>query len=590
MNSPDLQTLLPEAPPWRGLPLTALDTALASFLQQAQPSSDPRHLWLAALTHHQWARGHACLELNALGQDAAQLLGWTPQQAQALPADLSQAADTLPWLAGAGAPLVLEHARLYLRRAWIAEHSIRTALRARCQPLSSLTELPISAWGDELFEGLGQDETALAQSCDQRRACLAGLHHGLTLVSGGPGTGKTTTVARMLALMQRVQSQTHPDAPLRMWLSAPTGKASMRLAQAMQSAVRRLPSSWGVGLPNTAATLHRLLSEHQRVWEVDVLVIDEVSMVDLELMAQVLTALPAHARLILLGDPNQLASVEAGSAWAQLCAAPWLHAQHVQLIHSHRFQADQGIGLWARWVQQGDLRQRHTEWQALPLGWTAPGHAVTRLGAVQPHTPAGRTLLQLALAPWWQAVQAALQTPVSDEVARQLLDRYSQVGVLCATREGPWGVQALNRHMALALGLDPHAWAAGRPVMVTRNLHGLGLMNGDIGLCLPHVLANGQVALRVAFAHHEGVRWISPARLDAVETVFAMTVHKSQGSEFDHVLLVLPDRSNAVLSRELIYTGVTRAKERLTWWVPEPEVLALACQTRVARSGGLTDA
>ena len=593
MSAHHLQALLPGTSPWSNLPLSTLDTAMAHLLQHAQPSTDVRHLWLAALTHQRCTQGHACLELNALSKDSAAVLGWNADQIAELPADLAVAATTLPWTTGADSPLVLQDQRLYLRRAWVAEQTIRRVLIERTQPLPPVDTAQVATWIDALFSGLGSTESELAQQADQRSACMACLKHGLTLVSGGPGTGKTTTVARMLALMQRVHARRQPDSTLRILLAAPTGKASARLAESMQSAIDRLPLEWRTGLPDSAATLHRLLIEQNTIWDVDVLVIDEASMVDLELMARVLRALPESTRLILLGDPDQLASVEAGAVLSQLCAAPWLKRQHVHLSHSHRFRADQGIGQWARWVQQDESQGRQDAWEGLPQGWIAAEHQVTRLGRFTPQSPTGKALLRHAFEPWWQQVQSALHGPetpqVSDTVARQLLDGFSQVGVLCALRDGPWGVAALNQQIAMALGLDSALWCAGRPVMVTRNNPGLNLMNGDIGLCLPHVLPDGRVVLRVAFAHQDSVRWIAPARLDDVEPVFAMTVHKSQGSEFNHVLLVLPERINPVLTRELIYTGVTRAKERLTWWVPEPEVLFNACERRVARSGGLSE-
>jgi exodeoxyribonuclease V alpha subunit len=604
--TPTLASVLPPALPWRGLPLSALDSALAHGLNSLQASSDVRHLWLAALTHHQWSRGHACLELTALTQTPSEVLGWSAEHTRALPEALAQAATTLPWTQGDGSPLVLVGDRLYLRRAYAAEQTIRTTLQARCQA-QAWPDAPWGTWLDELFAGLGTDTTAVAQQQDQRQACLTGLRHGVTLVSGGPGTGKTTTVARMLALLQRAHMQVAGHTrPLSVWLAAPTGKASARLAESMRLAVAKLPEAWRTGLPESAATLHRWLQDQPEVWPADVLVIDEVSMVDLELMARVLRALPATCRVILLGDPDQLASVQAGAVLAQLCEADWLAAQRVQLRHSHRFKADRGIGQWARLVQHGTPAERQQAWVMLPTGWAnadAPAsQQVTRLADISPGTAAGRAVLKHAFAPWWAQVTLAMQpTPatqgangsgqqaVPDALARQLLDGFAQVGVLCALREGPWGVEALNHQIALALGLGTSLWCAGRPVMVTRNNPVLGLNNGDIGLCLPHALANGQVALRVAFPHEQGVRWVSPARLDDVEPVFAMTIHKSQGSEFEHVLLVLPPVHSPVLTRELIYTGLTRAKERLTWWAPKPEVLLAACDVRVARSGGLAD-
>jgi exodeoxyribonuclease V alpha subunit len=185
-------------------------------------------------------------------------------------------------------------------------------------------------------------------------------------------------------------------------------------------------------------------------------------------------------------------------------------------------------------------------------------------------------------------LQALDEQMCSDTQALVLLQALGHFQVLCALREGPWGVQVFNRAIARALGCATEGWYAGRPVMVTRNDYNLKLMNGDIGLCLP--TANG---LRVAFAQTDqagqsGVRWVLPSRLDAVETVFAMTVHKSQGSEFDHVALVLPDRIAPVLTRELLYTGITRAKDRLTLVVPQAGVLRQAVAQKILRSGGLS--
>jgi exodeoxyribonuclease V alpha subunit len=591
MTATRLASVLPLRPRWQGTPLTALDTAMAHSFQALQPSDDVRHLWLAALTHHQWTRGHACLELPALVQNPVALLGWEAPEAQSLPVDLPAAVSTLPWAQGTSSPLVVSGDRIYLRRAFEAEQRIRSALIMRSQPQTWPADAPWDHWLDELFAGLGQDATAMAQQLDQRQACLLGLQHGFTLVSGGPGTGKTTTVARMLALLQRAHLQlTGHATPLRMLLAAPTGKASARLAESMRLAIAKLPSSWQTGLPTSAATLHRWLVELPSIWPIDLLVIDEVSMVDLELMARVVSALPDTCRLILLGDPDQLASVQAGAVLSQLCEAHWLTAQRVQLRHSHRFHADRGIGQWARLVQHGTPAERAQAWSGLPAGWHVSPHQVTLMPEVTPVSASGRALLQHAFSPWWNQVQQALAEGtqgISDAIARQLLDGFNQVGVLCALREGPWGVEALNQHIAQALGLEGHLWRAGQPVMVTRNLHTLGLNNGDIGLCLPHATPQGGVTLRVAFPHEQSVRWIATARLDDIESVFAMTVHKSQGSEFEHVLLVLPPKLNPVLTRELIYTGVTRAKQRLTWWAPEPDVLFQACERRVARSGGL---
>jgi exodeoxyribonuclease V alpha subunit len=258
----------------------------------------------------------------------------------------------------------------------------------------------------------------------------------------------------------------------------------------------------------------------------------------------------------------------------------------VVLRHSHRFRADSAIGLWAQAVNAGAVPAVKELWQQLPPSDAGAAATVDRL---QPGGPQDARLMALARSGWqnWRHCIAALQAPgspgCSDAQALAALQAFASFQVLCAVREGPWGVDLLNRRLALALDFPHQGWYAGRPVMVTRNDYHLGLMNGDVGLCLPH-----SKGLRVAFADGQGgVHWVNPSRLDAVESVFAMTVHKSQGSEFAHVCLVLPDKPVAVLTRELLYTGITRAKSRLTLVVPQADVLMRAVAARVLRSGGL---
>ncbi|NVO06383.1 MAG: ATP-binding domain-containing protein, partial [Rhodoferax sp.] len=244
---------------------------------------------------------------------------------------------------------------------------------------------------------------------------------------------------------------------------------------------------------------------------------------------------------------------------------------------------DSGIGIWAKAVNAGDSQSVLQLWRQAPDAMAAQGAAVDRL---QPQRPQDTQLITLARSGWaeWLAQLRALGTSAcSDAQALAVLHAFAQFQLLCAVREGPWGVLQLNRRIANGLGFKDEGWYAGRPVMVSRNDYNLGLMNGDVGLCLPH--ARG---LRVAFPDGQGeVRWINPQRLDAVDSVFAMTVHKSQGSEFAHVCLLLPDKAVAVLTRELLYTGITRAKQRLTLVLPNAAVLARAVAAKVLRSGGL---
>lgn len=585
-------------------PLTGLDKSLANLLHSKQPSDDPRHLWLAALTSHQWGRGHACLDLATLQTQAAALLGWNDEQVAALPTDLHQATSTLPWTQGEGSPLVLtedtQGARLYLRRAWTAEQNIRQNIAQR---LALPCDVPADLQQrlDALFTPTNNNEPDM-----QRLACEVAAQNRITLITGGPGTGKTTTVVKLLSLLVGTSSR-----DLQIHLAAPTGKAAARLTESISKALTQMPADVRARIPTQAQTLHRLLQTNSKATQVhqlatNVVVVDEASMIDLEMMARLLQAVPPTARLILLGDKDQLASVEAGAVMSQLCTGSLLKAQTVTLIHSHRFDAKSGIGQWARTVNADAadntpalkaLWNVAPDWLAtLPLQQTIEGDAaepdVTRLQLTSASDPKLAVGLRYGWRNWLALLDAhrpsktAPAAPCSDAQAVALLKAFTEFCVLCAVREGPLGVVQLNAQVEHALGLGQSPWYAGRPVMVTRNDYALELMNGDIGLCLP----GPDGMLRVAFpAVDGGVRWVMPSRLDSVETVFAMTVHKSQGSEFMHVLLVIPGQESPVLTRELVYTGLTRARQRLTMWAPLLGVLWNGCARRVLRSGGLGD-
>jgi exodeoxyribonuclease V alpha subunit len=294
--------------PWgtaQATPLTGLDMALANLLQSKQASDDPRHWWLAALTSHQWGRGHACLDLTALEDDAAIWLGWNSEQVAALPAGLNDAASTLPWAQGEASPLVWVHdaqgRRLYLRRAWVAEQHIRQHISQR---LALPSEVPADLQQrlDALFPPTHNSEPDM-----QRLACEVAAQHRITLITGGPGTGKTTTVVKLLSLL--IGTAAHE---LQIHLAAPTGKAAARLSESISHALSRMPADVQARIPTQALTLHRLLQTNSRTEQVqplaaDVVVIDEASMIDLEMMARLLQAVPPSARLILLGDKDQLA-------------------------------------------------------------------------------------------------------------------------------------------------------------------------------------------------------------------------------------------------------------------------------------------
>ena len=584
--------------------LTGLDISMANYFNSQQFSDDPRHLWLAALTSYQWGRGHACLDLNALQLQASALLGWNDEQVAALPKHLSAAAPTLPWIQGDNSPLVFvkdtQGERLYLRRAWNAEQSIREHILQRIN-LSIAEPVDLRLQLDALFG----TETSM-----QRIACEVAAKNHITLITGGPGTGKTTTVVKLLALLIATSIN-----DLKIHLAAPTGKAAARLTESITNALAQMPADVQSRIPTQTQTLHRLLRSNSRDTRVhplatDVVVVDEASMVDLEMMARLLASVPPTARLILLGDKDQLASVEAGAVMSQLCTGELLRAQTVTLTHSHRFDAASGIGQLAQAVNadsQDNVATVQALWNTAP-DWlstlqtstfedaikgpelASQMHQVTRLQLSNAHDTKLAPALRHGWRHWLSLLNEYLadiseQTSAcTDSQANDLLKTFSEFSVLCAVREGPFGVTQLNAHIEKSLGFNSNAWYVGRPIMVTRNDYPLELMNGDVGICLPG--PNG--ILRVAFPSLGGsVRWIVPSRLDSVETVFAMTVHKSQGSEFKHVLLVVPAHDSPVLTRELVYTGLTRAREDLTIWAPRKEVLLQACSRRVLRSGGL---
>lgn len=593
--------------------LRPLDLAFARFLHEADPEGPPDLLLAAALLSRLEADGHSALPLHDLAGSVAELLGWPTEALNALSSTLAtQPLQPLhplrpsTWrqarvvevdpVDGTGAtPLVVSDGRLALRRHWRDEGRIADALRARAGEPLPVDERAASDWLARLFparDGVGIDW--------QRRAGEVALRGRYTLVTGGPGTGKTWTAARLLVLLQVLRGGPGPDGaalpPFRVGLAAPTGKAAARLKQSLQQALQGLRPAlgplaaqaldpWAEQLP-PARTLHALLGSRPGTRRfrhdaanplpLDLLFIDEASMVHLDLMARLLEALPPQARLVLLGDPHQLASVEAGAVLADLCDAPLLAPRTVALRESRRFQGD--IGALAHAVHAGDGNA------SLALLRAADAAAVA---LEVPQTAAD--LLPLAVTGYRAMLVALRSSTAPAERAQAALQAFDGFRLLCGLREGPWGVEGLNAAVETALadvGLLPRRrgeWYAGRPVMLLRNQPALGLFNGDIGLVLP----GDDGTPRVWFADGEALRAVAVGRLEQVQTAFAMTVHKSQGSEFGHVALVLPPEDGPLLTRELVYTGLTRARERFTLVAPEPALFARAVGRRMRRLGGL---
>ncbi len=681
--------------------LRRLDSALADHLFALDPASPPA-LWVAvASLSHLEGRGHTCLPLALLCAPDAEALSLPPEAqpdvaalwAQ-LPADVSAwqhalVSSTLVALAthdDGTSPLVLcgggdpaTEPLLYLRRYWHDEGDVVSHIRQRVASPRPVDEVAAAHWLARLF-------TPEPQPDWQQSACALALRAGLTVITGGPGTGKTYTAARLLALLFALSPQ---PQQMRVALAAPTGKAAARLRQSLaQSLVVLAPSLAGgrdgahedaldlVALTQRmgpARTLHALLGVRpdsrrfvhnaRHPLDVDVLVVDEASMINLEMMAALMRALPAHAQLVLLGDKDQLSSVEAGAVLGDLCrhahlgqygagTARYLQAttgqamppafavpvgdsesalaqQTVMLRRSHRFAG--AIGQLALAVNAG-----RADDVARLLNSAQAGGDLNRLTAPHLKRDDAQLLSQLADvavagygvylramtegpgfprtpptgAPTQQPDQPPDQQP--DQMTAMLFDlnndlsaqRYGQwvrgvltafegFRLLCAVHQGPFGTQGLNQRVQAALAraglLHPRTeWFAGRPIMVTRNDPGLGVSNGDVGVVLPGQPGpDGKAGLKACFLEGDTLRTVPVGRLAHVETAFAMTVHKSQGSEFAHAVLVLPPHGTGMLTRELVYTGITRARRQLTVVEGAPDALVSAVQRQASRHSGL---
>jgi len=544
-------------------------------------------------------------------------------------------------------PLVLDDGYLYLRRFWQLERQITASVHERLgfNPVDNgLLRVLLDAFFPPV-PGLATEEVNW-----QKVACALTVRGRFSVVTGGPGTGKTSTVIKVLALLQLLQLRSG-EPSLRIKLAAPTGKAAARLRQSIDDQVEQLAipvdeieEEIRASIPREVSTLHKLLGAYGSGGEyhfnalhplhVDVVVIDEASMIDIQLMSALLAAIPENARLVLLGDKDQLASVEAGAVLGKLCAFSerisydqdtrhWLESvvgsqlpapeiapsplsqNIVMLRRSYRFDSASGIAALAQKVKSED-----TGGGILEL-FDGNHHDDLSLLALQdeydnalPETVLSKT--QSSHFQWFHGISENRPAPQSSMVeydlwAEQLFSIKSRFQLLVPLQAGPWGVSALNRLVEEQLanerlinreGTAVQQWYEGRPVLITRNNYQLGLMNGDIGITLQVPVQPGseEMTLRVAFPSEESaaaIRWILPSRIAHCQTVFAMTVHKSQGSEFDEVMLILPDVWNPLLTKELIYTAVTRARYRFTLACSRPEVFQQAAGVRTDRASRL---
>jgi exodeoxyribonuclease V alpha subunit len=599
---------------------TDLDRHFADFMVRLSPDLDDgekRRLWLAsALASSSIGKGHVCLDLAAVAGLTYSLAEDGEGTSIACPGldEWVEGLRRAPVVGDPGrcTPLVLDgQYRLYLYRYWLYQTELARGILKRAG--AGLREVDEGLLADGLrrmFPGGDEGEPDW-----QRVAALLCVSRGFSVISGGPGTGKTFTVAGIMALLLEQAG----ERSLHIGLAAPTGKAAARLAESIKGSKGRLDCGPEIKerIPDESSTIHRLLEplygtkrfrfNRDNPLPHDVVVVDEASMIDLPLMAKLMEALAEGSRLLLLGDKDQLASVEPGAVFGDICSAggggtfspafgsiaeriaraglPSAEAKAgplqdctVFLRRNYRFDKGSGIASLAAAINEGDVegvRRIFSEGVYSDVSWQ--------------RTPEPEALANTLEKRFLGFYRTYFKTGTPEE-AFELFGRFH---ILCALRHGPYGIGAVNGmigNMCSRAGLigERTRWYRGQPLMVTANDYHLKLYNGDVGILFPDPGARG--SLRAYFSAEDGrFRTILPTRLSAYETVYAMTVHKSQGSEFDHVLLLLPDRPSQVVTRELIYTAVTRAKRSVEIWGPEG-VLYEAVAKRTERKSGLRDA
>lgn len=576
--------------------LHPLDRHFAALMQRLSGNRSPQLELAASLVSQAQFEGNVCLGLAPV--------------ATAANAQIDQFIHTLNAAEVVGEPgelkpLILDEAnRLYLRRYWDYEQSLARAI------LTRLNGLPPSINENALVKGLDRLFPNEHANDSQRIAARTAVTRNFCVITGGPGTGKTHTVLAILALLLEQAGR-----PLRLALAAPSGKAAIRLQESVQRGKQELNCSSEIKdwIPKNATTLHRLLgtipdspyfrhnASHQLL--VDAVIVDEASMIDLATMAKLFAATPPEARLILLGDKDQLASVEAGSVLGDICrelpprqqqtressgqlaftfeqshSKPPLRESIIELRRNYRFSEASGIYQLVQAVNAGNADKVLTILRdsAYPdLTWRPLLDRQSLAGALTKPAKNG--------------FSSFLETGDPVEALNRLVD----FRVLCAIRRGPFGVENINLLIEEALARNEllektGQWYHGRPVMVTRNDYSLKLFNGDLGIILEDLTRNSEK--RACFISADGkVRQILPSRLPAHETAFAITVHKSQGSEFEKILLILPETDSPLLTRELIYTALTRARASVEVWSSE-KILRASIARQVTRDSGLHDA
>ena len=617
-------------------PFSEIDFHFARLITRLSGEEIPEVFLAAALVSHATGEGNACLDLLTAPTDLWDY-GCTAdtegQEASHEPIRFEKLLNKLYSSSvvgrpGAYRPLILDdRSRLYLYRYWEYEKILTDKLISR----ASMEDEQIDAilFKDSLSRLF--PETEEGETDRQKVAAFISVTKKFCVISGGPGTGKSTLIAKILSLILE-QDKAHE---MRIAFAAPTGKATARLLEAIKKGNEMLPKKNRVkeNIISKTSTIHRLMGtipdspyfrhNAENQLPVDILVIDESSMVDLALMSKLVQAVPPHAGIILLGDKDQLASVEAGAAFGDICGIGHVHGFSkkfsnrfekitggiihlknrekihiagmefqetksvpkiqdciVQLQKNYRFGADSGISALSRAVKIGDgklaMRLLRDE----------------KYDDIRWHTLPKPDLLRSALSR--MIIKGYRPYLESEDQTLKIFNFFDQFRILCALRRGPYGVSEINilaRRILMERNLiiPNKSWYRGRPLLITKNDYNLGLFNGDIGIILPDPDSNHELRAFFPSSNRVGLRKFSPIRLPEHESVYTMTVHKSQGSEFDKVLLLLPDRDIPLLTRELIYTGITRAKKNIEIWSTE-KIFIEAVKRRTRKESGLCNA
>ncbi len=604
--------------------LSAIDVHFAKFITGFSADEDPEVFLAAAMVSHATGSGDICLNLENVA--GSQLTGKQTDRETILCPQLEVWLEKLKVNPAVGSPgqirpLILDAKnRLYLYRYWDYENTLSKSIEKRVRnPVADLDFKQLKNTLDRLFPESDPQEV----NWQKIAAAVASISR-FSVITGGPGTGKTFTITRVLALLLEQRSGQN----FKIYLTAPTGKGAARLKEAVKQAKDHLncADSIKAAIPSDAFTIHRLLKpvsgspyfrhNQQNPLMADVVAVDEASMVDLALLTKLVEAVPENARLIFIGDKDQLASVEAGSILGDICGRDVMHGFSATLVNrikeltgeevepavqtadiepglqdaivilqkSFRFAAGSSIASLSRAVNRAETER------AFEILADEDDRSVT-WNPLKAEEGLFETLSRQIISGY----QSYLET---DTPAEALL-RLQRFKILCALNVGPLGVQAVNKLAEQVLSrrnlIHPDAlagkpWYAGRPVLITRNHYPLGLFNGDIGVALPDAGADdNQLAVFFPGGDSAEVRRFQPHQLPQHETVYAMTVHKSQGSEFDEVLFMLPDRDFPILTRELVYTALTRARKKIAIWGSRA-IIRSAIARRVERTSGLRDA